>query len=169
VVIASATWPRSAMTAWELAKCCPKNFKAKFGNGTTTNAPFATSAMSHVTFNWITASRSELIKDRRQSIFPSICLFCGPCNRAKSWSCEHCVNWLDRKDSAICLPCYWASPAEYSHVALREVRRLEVVWEGDEVADFQAVEDAAKRDAEPVPDFVKSMLQHALGRKESLE
>jgi hypothetical protein len=26
---------------------------------------------------------------------------CGSCNRAKSWSCEHCANWLEKKDPAI--------------------------------------------------------------------
>ncbi|MBZ0308561.1 MAG: HNH endonuclease [Anaerolineae bacterium] len=24
-------------------------------------------------------------------------LLCGSCNRAKSWSCEHCTNWLETK------------------------------------------------------------------------
>ena len=24
-------------------------------------------------------------------------LICGSCNRAKSWSCEHCINWTDEK------------------------------------------------------------------------
>ncbi len=32
-------------------------------------------------------------------------LLCGSCNRAKSWSCEHCPNWLERKASVICKTC----------------------------------------------------------------
>jgi len=33
-------------------------------------------------------------------------LLCASCNRAKSWSCEHCENWNDSKDIEICLKCY---------------------------------------------------------------
>jgi len=32
-------------------------------------------------------------------------LLCGECNRAKSWSCEHCPNWLQEKQPQICLTC----------------------------------------------------------------
>jgi hypothetical protein len=91
---------------------------------------------------------------------------CGSCNRAKSWSCEHCENWRVKKDPTICATCYWASPENYDHVAMRPMRRLDVVWEGKEVADFQAVADAAEEKQEPLPDFVKRVLRHALGRKQ---
>ncbi len=37
-------------------------------------------------------------------------LVCGSCNRAKSWSCEHCPNGLVGKDPNVCAECYWASP-----------------------------------------------------------
>ncbi|MCQ2771586.1 MAG: HNH endonuclease [Clostridia bacterium] len=32
-------------------------------------------------------------------------------NRAKSWTCEHCPNWV-RKDPAMCEKCIWAHPEE---------------------------------------------------------
>lgn len=90
---------------------------------------------------------------------------CGSCNRAKSWSCEHCENWLVKKDPAICATCYWASPEDYDHVAMRPMRRLDVVWEGKEVADFQAVAEAAEEKEEPMPEFVKRVLRRAFGRE----
>lgn len=31
-------------------------------------------------------------------------LLCGSANRAKSWSCEHCVNWLERKTQILAVP-----------------------------------------------------------------
>ena len=43
-------------------------------------------------------------------------LVCGSCNRAKSWTCEHCENWTARKDSRLCVTCLWASPEEYEHI-----------------------------------------------------
>src|SRR3990170_643143 len=35
-------------------------------------------------------------------------LVCGSCNRAKSWSCEHCENWTKLKSADTCRSCYWA-------------------------------------------------------------
>lgn len=90
---------------------------------------------------------------------------CGSCNRAKSWSCEHCANWIETKNPAICSTCYWASPADYDHVAMRKMRRLDVVWEGDEVGDFEAIANAATSTDEPLPGFVKRVLRRALGRE----
>lgn len=62
-------------------------------------------------------------------------LVCGSCNRAKSWSCEHCPN-RTAKHIETCESCLWASPAEYTHVATEQKRRLDLVWEGPEVADY---------------------------------
>ena len=41
---------------------------------------------------------------------PRFMLLCGSCNRAKSWSCEHCENWTTERSPEICQTCYWASP-----------------------------------------------------------
>jgi len=70
---------------------------------------------------------------------------CGSCNRAKSWSCEHCPNGLETKDPKICAVCYWASPLKYTHVATLDIRRLDLTWTGTEVPDY----DAAKAKAGP--------------------
>lgn len=90
---------------------------------------------------------------------------CGSCNRAKSWSCEHCDNWLEKKEPAICATCYWASPEDYDHVAMRPMRWLDVVWEGQEIADFQAVANAVEEKGEPMPQFVKRVLRQAFTKK----
>jgi hypothetical protein len=88
---------------------------------------------------------------------------CGSCNRAKSWSCEHCKNWLEKKDPAVCMTCYWANPDEYAHVAMRPIRRLDVVWEGKEITDYDVIAEAAKEKDAPMPEFVKNVLRRALG------
>lgn len=90
---------------------------------------------------------------------------CGSCNRAKSWSCEHCENWLHKKDPTVCATCYWASPGDYDHVAMRQMRRLDVVWEAEEIKDFEAATSAAEENEEPIPDFVKRVLRLACGAK----
>ena len=89
-------------------------------------------------------------------------LLCGSANRAKSWSCEHCENWIDIKDKNICLSCYWAYPEEYSHVAMRQIRRIDLVWQGQEVAQYAKLKaDAAKSGLE-IPQFVKDVLAKVL-------
>ena len=89
-------------------------------------------------------------------------LLCGSANRAKSWSCEHCQNWKSIKDKNICLSCYWAYPEKYSHVAMRQIRRVDLVWQGEEVAQYDKLKaDAAKSSLE-IPQFVKEILAKAL-------
>lgn len=87
-------------------------------------------------------------------------LLCGTCNRAKSWSCEHCVNWLERKQPEICLNCYWANPVSYLHVALRNIRRIDIVWEENEIESYEWLRDKAHELDETMPDYVKKVLKN---------
>ena len=86
-------------------------------------------------------------------------LICGSCNRAKSWACEHCQNWLSAKKAATCLTCYWGSPKEYTHIALQQIRRLDLVWQANEIVDFDALSILAKPGAASLPDYVKDALR----------
>ncbi len=84
-------------------------------------------------------------------------LLCASANRAKSWSCEHCPNWQAKVEDT-CRTCYWAYPDEYTHIATREERRLDLIWSEDEVADYERLEEkAGSRDE--LPDFVKEVLR----------
>jgi hypothetical protein len=86
-------------------------------------------------------------------------LICGSCNRVKSWSCEHCANWTERLDLKVCMTCYWASPESYKHIAMRPVRRLDLVWTEQEVADFDRLSKAARKRGQPLPEFIKAILR----------
>lgn len=89
-------------------------------------------------------------------------LLCGSANRAKSWSCEHCENWRNIKQRSVCLSCYWAFPENYSHVAMRQIRRIDLIWQGEETIQYEKLKsDAAKSGAE-IPQFVKEILAKAL-------
>ena len=85
-------------------------------------------------------------------------LVCGSCNRAKSWSCEHCENWVEFKDADLCLSCLWASPESYSHVALEERRRLSLSWTGSEVAAFDRLKARAEERGDTVEELAKDVL-----------
>ncbi len=85
-------------------------------------------------------------------------LLCGSCNRAKSWSCEHCDNWQKEKKPSLCMQCYWGSPTNYNHIALKEIRRLDLHWTGDEVKYYDAIRLIAEQNKIELPDFVKTVI-----------
>lgn len=79
-------------------------------------------------------------------------------NRAKSWSCEHCVNWSKLKKIDICMSCYWAFPEQYQHVAMRQIRRLDLLWQGPEIEDYEQLKTLAGNLNMDLPKFVKEIL-----------
>jgi len=85
-------------------------------------------------------------------------LLCGSCNRAKSWSCEHCVNQREDKLPKVCNSCYWAMPESYKHIVLRLIRRLDIVWTEDEVEVYESLRKRAEFVEEPLPKYVKAVL-----------
>lgn len=89
-------------------------------------------------------------------------LVCGSCNRAKSWSCEHCPNGLVTKDPKVCATCYWADPLKYAHVATLDIRRLDLTWTGGEVPDFDAAKAKAGPEDQAMPKFVKEAVRRAV-------
>jgi len=92
-------------------------------------------------------------------------LLCGSCNRAKSWSCEHCQNWIDH-DPSVCQSCYWVNPSGYLHVALRLIRRMDISWTEDEIHEYEKLQRMAKASQQDLPDFVKSILKRTLHETE---
>ncbi len=93
-------------------------------------------------------------------------LLCASCNRAKSWSCEHCENWKIRKLPEICEKCYWGNPENYTHIAQSQIRRLELTWTGSEVVDFDKLVEIAREVPKDLPNFVKDLL-HSILKKGS--
>jgi len=91
-------------------------------------------------------------------------LLCGSANRAKSWSCEHCENWKSTKDKSICLSCYWAYPENYNHVAMRQIRRVDLLWRGKEVSHYEKLKADAAKSGLKIPQFVKDVLARFPGR-----
>ena len=88
-------------------------------------------------------------------------LICPSANRAKSWSCENCENWTS-KEVSNCQSCYWAFPESYSHVAMREIRRLDILWIGEEVTEYDQLKETAEKVGEETPAYVKNVLRNYL-------
>jgi hypothetical protein len=85
-------------------------------------------------------------------------LLCASCNRAKSWSCEHCSNWLENKSLETCAKCYWANPENYAHIALREVRRIDILWHEKEVQAYEKLKILAQKHRCSIQDYVKDII-----------
>lgn len=79
-------------------------------------------------------------------------------NRAKSWSCEHCENFLKGHDVSICKMCFWAYPEDYDHIAGAPSRRIDIVWTGDEVKAFDALKEEATQNKLTFAEFLKYKL-----------
>ncbi|MCY7369165.1 MAG: HNH endonuclease [Chamaesiphon sp.] len=94
-------------------------------------------------------------------------LLCGSANRAKSWSCEHCENWQSLKDKSICRSCYWAYPESYTHIGMRQVRRVDLLWEGADVRVYEALRQRAISLEKEISELIKEIIDRELGVDDS--
>ncbi len=104
----------------------------------------------------------EVIGDSKKLKIGDFMLLCGSANRAKSWSCEHCVNWIETKKPAFCRSCYWAYPDTYTHVALKSIRRLDIMWIGEEIDSYENLQRRARELQKDMPQYVKEIIKRAL-------
>lgn len=91
-------------------------------------------------------------------------LLCSSANRAKSWSCEHCENWNTIKDKSVCLSCYWAYPEDYEHIATRQVRRIDLLWEGDDIEIYERLERRAILVEKEMTELIKEIIENEISR-----
>lgn len=89
-------------------------------------------------------------------------LLSGTSNRAKSWSCEHCENWNELQKINICKSCYWAFPEEYAHVAMMKIRRIDIIWQEEEVSDFEKLKEKSDNNDIDLPTYIKEILKNNL-------
>lgn len=82
----------------------------------------------------------------------------GSSNRAKSWSCEHCQNFLHKHDPDICRRCFWASPENYDHIAEIPCRRTDIVWTGEEIKLYERLRKKAVAAGLDIAALIKRLL-----------
>jgi len=71
-------------------------------------------------------------------------------------------NWKSIKDKSVCLSCYWVFPGKYAHVAMSQIRRIDLIWQGEEVRQYEMLKSDAAKSGLEVPQFVKDVLAKAL-------
>ena len=86
-------------------------------------------------------------------------LLSGTMNTAKAWSCRNCKNTEEFRNRNICKRCYWAYPEDYDHVAMKDIRRLDLVWQGKEVKDYDALIRLSEDENVDLPEFIKLALK----------
>ncbi len=85
-------------------------------------------------------------------------LLSGAAQRQKSWSCEHCENFTTLKDPDVCRNCYWAFPKDYQHVAMKEERRIDLMWQGSEVEAYNRISSKAQEQQKSIQNYIKDVL-----------
>lgn len=100
----------------------------------------------------------EVGGDLTDRVLDDFMLLCSSCNRAKSWSCEHCDNWTTSKKPQVCKECYWGWPENYKHIATNEIRRLDIQWDGNEVKYYDTLKVIADKNNLELPKFIKQIL-----------
>jgi hypothetical protein len=83
--------------------------------------------------------------------------------RSKSWACENCDNLKRVFDIRICSTCYWAFPNAYEHIAMKEERRVDVVFTNEEVRIIDRLRDAAQNDGVSIQATIKNILARFVG------
>lgn len=86
-------------------------------------------------------------------------LLSGAAQRQKSWACEHCQNFRVDKDLAICQSCYWAFPENFTHVAMKQERRVDLTFTGQEVKTYQVLENRAKKNGSTIQGEIKKLIK----------
>lgn len=60
------------------------------------------------------------------------------------------------------MECYWGSPENYNHIALQQIRRLDIQWTDNEVKYYDAIKVVADENKIELPDFVKKLIEDKL-------
>ncbi len=81
-------------------------------------------------------------------------LLSASAQRQKSWECEHCSNLLKDRDLDICNTCYWAYPEDYTHVALRKEKRIDLIFQDQEVEHFERIKQQAEAEGLTLKEYL---------------
>lgn len=67
-------------------------------------------------------------------------------NREKSWTCEHCSNWIT-KDKEFCSHCFWAYPEDYNHIAGKGGKIITIIFTLNEMEDYKKLQQISGNDS----------------------
>lgn len=98
----------------------------------------------------------EILGEQDESELSNFMLLCPSGNRAKSWACEHCGNWVV-KDAHMCSGCYYAHPEHYSHIAGAVEKRIDIIFKTDEdLKIYETIKSLASSQGISIQDAFKN-------------
>jgi hypothetical protein len=86
-------------------------------------------------------------------------LLSGSAQRQKSWACEHCDNYLNKRELSVCRTCYWAYPENFTHLATKEERRVDITFSGKELSLFEQLKESANKNNSTIQEEIKKQLK----------
>jgi hypothetical protein len=66
------------------------------------------------------------------------------------------------KDKSICLSCYWACPENYEHIAMQQVRRIDLLWERSNVDRYESLKQKAIGSGKDLSEFIKEIIEREI-------
>ena len=102
----------------------------------------------------------ELSGDSKTLDIKDFMLLCAECNRKKDRATElGCRNTCFKtNDLSIIRSCFWASPENYAHICMEQIRRIDLAWKGEEVSVYDNLKSRANSQNKTLQDFVKQLL-----------
>lgn len=55
-------------------------------------------------------------------------------------------------------------PKKYSHIAMRQVRWVDLLWQGDEVEQYEFLKEKVSSDEKDMPEFIKEIISKELNK-----
>jgi hypothetical protein len=101
----------------------------------------------------------EIVGETNESDLNKFMLLSPSANRAKSWTCQHCENWVI-KDLAFCIKCFWANPDDYEHIAGNNQRIISIIFTGNEIEDYNRLIEASG--IKGAQNFIKQLIHEHL-------
>ena len=80
-------------------------------------------------------------------------------NRDKSWTCEHCENWI-KKDINMCKECYYAYPENYSHIAGKLEKRLSMTFNNKDMPLYYELHNQASTNGTTCEEEAKRIIEY---------
>lgn len=102
----------------------------------------------------------ELSGDSKTLDIKDFMLLCAECNRKKDRATElGCRNTCFKtNDLSIIRSCFWASPENYAHICMEQIRHIDLAWKGEEVSVYDNLKSRANSQNKTLQDFVKQLL-----------
>ncbi|BAZ09401.1 hypothetical protein NIES4071_12090 [Calothrix sp. NIES-4071] len=60
------------------------------------------------------------------------------------------------------MSCYWAYPENYTHIAMRQVRRIDLLWQGNEIDTYERLKQQANILNVDISELVKEIIEREI-------